>query len=103
MKQVSENIWLLAKSANHLILGRAVPGAGCQIFWDYMYNVKCPNSWLPSTLFVGISLLHYPDMAVDGSLVSELPTALFFDYSFISMLDRNFFNSGLFLSVNLSV
>lgn len=83
MKQVSENIWLLAKSANHLDFGA---GRGCQIFRDYMYNVKCPSTWLPSTLFVGISVLHYPDRAVDGALVSELLTALFFDYSFINML-----------------
>lgn len=72
-----------SKSANHLDFEE---GRGCQIFRGYMYNMKYPSTWLPSTLFVGISLLHYPDMAVDGALVSELPTAFFFDYLFINML-----------------
>lgn len=77
MKQVSEDIWLLGKSAKHLDLG------GCQIFCDDTYSVKCSNTWLSSTRFGGISSLHYPCEAVDGSLVSGLP-AVFVAYSFIS-------------------
>ena len=78
---MSQSIWLLAESANHLEFVLV----GDQILYEYMCSGKWSQTWLSSTYFGGISSLHYPCKAVDGSLVSELPSALFFDYSFINI------------------
>lgn len=81
--EISESSWLFAKSANHL-KGFFFCGRGL-IFYESTYGGKWSQTWLYSTIFDGVSSLHYPFKAVDGSLVSELPSVLFFDYSFINI------------------
>lgn len=81
--EVSESIWLFAKkSANHLefFCGRG------QIFMNPCTVGSGHKLGFASHVFFGgVSSLHYPCKAVDGSLVSELPSVLFFDYSFINI------------------
>lgn len=78
---MSQSIWLLAASADHLefvLVGR-------QILYEYVCSGRCSQTCLSATSFGGILSLQYPCEAVDGSLVSELLSVLFFDYSFINI------------------
>ena len=74
-----------AAAANHLEGFFFFSCGRGQLFYEYTCSGKWSQTWLSSTFLRGVSSLHYPCKAVDGSLVSELPSVLVFDYSFINI------------------